>query len=220
MRAQLARRRAQIDAGARPLGWKLGFGSPEALRRLGTRGPLVGHLLQDAAVRDGGTVSLAGWAQPFAEPEVAVHLAASLPAGADAATARGAIAALAPAIELADVDGPNDVVDEILSRNIFQRHVVLGSPDSARAGGSVEGLTARVFRNGDEVAETHDVTALTGDLVDLVRHTAEVLASFGEELGTGAVLIAGSVTPPLAVAPGDRLELRLEPLGRVAVLLR
>ena len=34
--------------------------------------PVVGYMMEKSVVPDGGTVSVAGWKQPVAEPEIAV----------------------------------------------------------------------------------------------------------------------------------------------------
>src|SRR2546423_4256574 len=106
MATQLALRQQRLDAGDRPLGWKVGFGAPAILERFKISGPLVGFLTQAARIEPGSMVSLAGWTKPVAEPEVAVHIGRDLPAGADRITVAAAIAGISPAIELADLDEP------------------------------------------------------------------------------------------------------------------
>jgi 2-keto-4-pentenoate hydratase len=219
MRAQLARRRERLAAGERPLGWKVGFGAPAALERLGTDGPLVGYLTDGGLVRGGAEpVSVEGWANPWFEAEVAVHVARDVPGGADRDTVREAIAGLGPAIELADVDPPpGGDPEEILAGNIFHRRVILGPVDEGRR--SAEGISGRVLRNGEEVDRTDDPQALTGELVQVVRHVAAVLARNGETLRAGEVVITGAVVPPLPVRAGDALVAELPPLGSVRVRL-
>ena len=217
MRAQLELRRERLAGGDDPLGWKVGFGSPPALERLGTDAPLVGFLTRSAVVDSGSAVAVGDWAAPVAEPEIAVHLGRDLPPGSDAAAAGSAIGALGPAIELADVNREPDDPEAILAGNIFQRGVVLGLASAERAGGSVEGLTGIVTVGPREVARTDDLEAMTGRLVDLVRHVADLLGSFGESLRAGEVVIAGSFVPPLAVSPGTELRVELAPLGAVEV---
>lgn len=219
MRAQLARRRERLEAGETPLGWKVGFGSPASLERLGLAGPLVGFLVKEACVFSGAQVSVGGWAKAVAEPEVAVHLGAGVPGGSGLEEARRAIAALGPAIELADVSFPADDVERILAANIYHRAVVLGPRSEAGAGGAVAGLIPRVYRDGREWASTTEPEALTGPLVQIVRHIADVLAACGEELRAGEVVIAGSVVPPLDVAAGESLRFELAPLGAVEAAL-
>src|SRR5262249_15345626 len=150
--------------------------------------PLVGFLMRPGLIPSGGDASLAGWVKPVAEPEIAVHIGSDLPGGGDLAAAAAAIAALGPAIELADADLPFEDPEAILKGNIFQRHVVLGEPDASRAGGSTAGLTARVCRRDAEAARTSDPEAATGRIVDIVRHVADVLAAFGEGLSAGDVI--------------------------------
>jgi 2-keto-4-pentenoate hydratase len=128
-----------------------------------------------------------------------------------------AIAGLGPAIELADVDHPSDDVEGTLARNIYQRHVVLGSCDTKHAGGSLPGLNARVFRNGAEMANTSGFEELTGELITIVGHVASLLAHFGETLRAGQIIIAGSITPPIWVQSGESIGFHLEPLQPISI---
>ena len=218
MQAQLARRRERIQAGERAIGWKVGFGAPPAMQRFGLTAPLVGYLMETGLLPSGGCVSLAGWVKPVAEPELAVHIGQDLAGDADELAARAAIAAIGPAIELADLDPPPEDVAKALAGNIFQRHVVLGTADASRAGGRLDGLTARVKRNGAEVAATAELEANTGEIVAIVRHVADVLAGFGERLRAGEFVIAGSIVPPFFLDAEDRdFGLDLVPLGSVSV---
>ena len=217
MQQQLRWRRDLLAAGKQPLGWKLAFGGPAALERLRINAPLVGFLMADAVVASGSTISFAGWKKPAAEPELTVYLGKDLAPGADRRTIMNAIAGLGAAIELADVDHPSDDVEGTLVRNIYQRHVILGGCDGTRAGGMLSGLNARVFRNGAEMANTSDLEALTGELITIVGHVANLLAHFGETLRAGQIIIAGSITPPIWVEPGETIGFRLEPLQPIFI---
>ena len=218
MRVQLDLRRQRLAGGDKSLGWKVGFGAPAMLKQLGISGPLVGFLTQNARVQAGGSVSLAGWANPVAEPEIAVHIGRDVPAGADRDAAGAAIAGISPAIELVDVHTPPHDPERILAENIYQRHVVLGGTGTARAGASPDGLTCRIMRHGKESARTTDPQANTGQWVGIVRHVADVLAAFGERLRAGEIIITGSVVPPLALEPGEAdIAFEVDPLGGVAV---
>lgn len=220
MTRQLEARRKRLAAGERPLGWKVGFGAPASLARFGLSNPLVGFLLQSGRVASGGVVPLAGWSKPVLEPEVAVYIGRDLDGNAGADEARAAIAALGPALELADVDKPPEDVETILAGNIFQRNVVLGPASSAHAGAKLAGLTGHVFRRGVEVQSTAELEANTGKIVDIVCHVARVLGAFGEKLAPGEIIIAGSVVAPLTVEPADHsFAFALEPIGRADVRL-
>ncbi len=217
---QLRRRRALLSSGHKPLGWKLAFGGPAAMERLHTNAPLVGFLMQSALVPSNSTISIAGWKKAAAEPEITIHLGKDLSAGADRDTAKAAIAALGPAIEVADVDHPSDDVEGTLARDIYQRYIILGRNDSAHAGGLLDGLAARVLRNGAEFAcitDPQSLQNLTGELIDMVCHTANLLAAFGESLQASQIIIAGSIIPPIWVEPGEGLTFDLAPIDTISI---
>jgi 2-keto-4-pentenoate hydratase len=215
MQAQLEARRARLAKGDAPLGWKVGFGAPAAMAKFAITAPLVGSLLRSGHIASGGTAALAGWVKPVAELEIAVHLGSDLPGGGDEAAAARAIAAIGPAIELADMDRPPEDVEAILAGNIYQRHVVLGP---TRPGHVVDGLTGRVMRRGAEVARTTELEANTGRIVAIVRHVADLLAGCGERLRAGEIIIAGSVVAPLFIEPDEReVRFALDPIGDVSV---
>jgi 2-keto-4-pentenoate hydratase len=176
------------------IGWKVGFGSPAALERLGLERPLVAPLPASGRLPDGATVDVAGWTAPVLEAEIAVWVG------------RG----YGVAIELADVDVPPDGVAAILAGGIYHRHVLLGPPVAT----TIDGVSARVLRDGEEVAATDDPTALTGAL-DFVLESVELHA--GRPLRDGEVVIAGSVVPPVPVAPGQHWLAELLPLGTLQV---
>jgi 2-keto-4-pentenoate hydratase len=220
MAEQLRRRRELLSSGHKPLGWKLAFGGPAAMKRLHTNAPLVGFLMQSALVPSNSALSIAGWTKPAAEPELTLHLGKDLPAGADRDIAKAAIAGLGPAIEIADVDHPSDDVEATLACDIYQRHIILGRSDPARAGGVLDGLAARILRSGAEIASISDPQSLqnlTGELSDIVRHTANLLAVFGESLRAGEIIITGSIITPIWIAPGDEIVFNLAPVDTISV---
>ena len=220
MAALLAERNRRIAAGEAPIGWKVGFGAKTAMEKLDIAAPLVGFLTSAGQVQAGEAVPLAGWSQPVAEPELAVHIGKDLSGDADEATVAAAIAALAPAIELANLDPAPDDIATILRGNIYHRHVIVGPADRSRSGGSVTGLRTRVIRNGEEVAVQSALEANTGRIVAIVRHVADLLQRSGERLRAGEFIIAGSVTPPLFLDAEDReLIHEVAGLGSVSVRL-
>ena len=196
MEKQLVARRARIAAGEKPIGWKVGLGAKPAMERLNIRMPLVGYMMQKSVVPNGSTVSVAGWTQPVAEPEIAAYMATDLAGGASREAAIAAVGALGPAIELADLNPPPVDVEVALGGNIFHRNVILGTPDKARAGVKLDGLAGLVFRRGAQVARQEDLQANIGNIVDIVAHVAGTLAAYGEKLRAGDVIITGSIVPP------------------------
>ncbi len=219
MKTQLKLRQDRLNAGEKLLGWKVGFGGSEAKARLGIDAPLIGFLTDGTLLRSGAALSLSGWTKPAAEPEIAVYMGKDLPGASERDAARAAIASVGPAIELADVSFPPEDVEAILAGNIYNRHVILGRPDSSRAGCTLDGLVGRVYRNDKEVATTTDPQAVTGDLVDIVRHVADLLAALGERLRAGEVIITGSIVPPLWVESKEEIRFNLDPIDTVSINL-
>lgn len=221
MAAQMRRLAEAERAGQRVLGWKVGFGAPAALARLDLRAPLVGYLLAGARLPSGATIDVGGWVRPVIEPEIALYLGADLSGGESRAATLAAIAAVGPAIELADLDQPPEDAAAILAGDIYQRHVIAGVPRPvpARASSPLAGLRATIRRNGAPIADGPDLTALTGDPLDIVAHVAATLARCGRRLAAGELIIAGSVIAPLMGGAGERVDYALAPFEELSVTL-
>jgi 2-oxo-3-hexenedioate decarboxylase len=193
-------RQRMLSEGARHLGWKMAFGAPAMLERLQLSAPAPGFLTDKTLFESGATLPLLGWTAPVVEFEIALHLGVDVPAGTGPAGARAAVAAIGPAIELADVDlalSP-DLVADIVAGNIFHRGVILGEPDSTRSGVDLAGLVATID-NGAAISELTDLEALTGDYGMVVATVADLVSRHGERLKAGDVIIGGSVVSPLPV---------------------
>jgi len=214
MAAQLEERARRLRDGEEHLGWKVGFGTPPEMERLGTSSALVGYLLRGAVVQSGGTVSLAGWTNPMLEPEIAVHLRSDVRGGADPDMVEAAIGGLGAAIELADLHPAPGDVEAMLAGDLYQRHVLLGPVRNVR---SPDGVALELRRGDEVVGETDDPTGATGDLLDVLAHVASTLEEAGERLRAGSVVICGSVVPAIGVGPGDSVTVALEPLGTLHV---
>lgn len=215
MRALLAARDERVRAGERQIGWKLAFGAPAAAAALEIDRPLVGVLMEGGVLEDGASVAVWSWMSPVLEVEIAAHLRRDVAPGAAWDDVRAAIGGLAAAIELVDIDGPRDDIPAMLAVNIFHRHVMLGAVRDGRS--TAEGIGARVLRDGVEIAATDDPSALTGELVEVVRLTAEQLGACGERVSAGDVVITGSVVPPQPIAAGQRIEAHVKPLGTLSL---
>jgi 2-keto-4-pentenoate hydratase len=217
MAAQMAMRRRQLSSGARHLGWKVGFSTQAAMERLGTTAPLFGFMTDRSLVDSGSVLSVAGWTRGVLEPEVAVYLGSDLPSGADDAEVRAAISGLGPAVELADLDPDVQDVEGILSIDIFHRHVLLGPVDWSRAGGSITGVEALVFRNGEKITGGPGPADFPAAAVVILRALANELEANGEALRAGDLVITGSLVPPVKIGPGQALRAQIAPLGEIEV---
>ncbi len=212
--AQLALRAALLADGAEPLGWKVGFNLPAVQRAFGIAEPISGFLTTATLVPAGESHSLAGAGRPMAEPELAIHIGAQLAPDCDRSAAEGGIAALGPAIEVADVDPSLTDLEQIVATNVFHRAVLFGEPV---AGVPLEGVVARVAFNGEPFGEADPLEA-TLDPVGIVRLIARTIGAGGERLRPGDAIIAGSLVPPPVVSPGDELALDLGQLGSLSLV--
>lgn len=216
MATQLAALRAAEAGGDVRVGWKIGFNDPAVQERMGLDATLVGHLVKSRVVECGGACTLPEGARGMLEVEVAIELGSDVPRGGDLDDARAAIARILPALEVVDFSRSFEGVETILGHDIFHEAVVFGHSGTGRAGASLDGVSARVAKNGEHMAEGN-FALVPKDLAEVVRHVADVLGEAGEPLRAGERIIAGSLTKPLEVARGDAVEADLGPLGRVDV---
>jgi 2-keto-4-pentenoate hydratase len=188
--AMLMRRREILAQGAEPIGWKVGFNVPEIQRKLGIDAPLAGFLTTDSLIEG-------SWDEypVVVESEVAVEL------GDDGRS----IAALLPALELADPPDLELELEQILAGNIFHRAVAFGPRVETTDAGA-----GRILVNGEE---QHSVTA--GDLDAMVEAVAARLEAAGEQLRPGERIITGVLAPPHEAQEGDTVRLELDALGAV-----
>jgi 2-keto-4-pentenoate hydratase len=205
---QIREWRTALDAGAERVGWKIGLNIPEAQNALGIEEPVIGYLTSATVVEPGGEYRAAGDSSLRAEPEVALEMGRDVEPDADADVAREAVAGVAVALELVDVGRPPEGIQGIVATNVFHRAVVLGPSRPAFPG---EGLDAVIEVDGEqrERAEVPD------DFSDVVLLTARLLGEVGERLERGDRIIAGSLTPQVPLAPGNRVAVDIEGLGAV-----
>jgi len=195
----LAERQSKLDAGATSLGWKVGINAPALQAHLGISGPVVGYLCDRSELAPGRAVAISGWHRAMLEVEVAIRIGAG-----------GRIAGLSPALELVDLDLPFERIGPILEHNIFHRGVMFG-PEAQ--GALVGGLGVEVTKGDDVIA--------TGNLLEAPEITLAAVESFlaahGAALSVGERIIAGSLTPPVPVEPGDHLEVSYGAFGAFSV---
>ena len=209
---QLEGWRALLKGGAQRVGWKIGLNDPRVQERLGLTEPVIGFLTSASTVADAGSHSIGGMERPLLEPELAIELRRDVEAGAAADEALAAIESLGPALELVDVRQPPDDLEAVLAGNVFHRAVVFGP---TRQDVALSGLTVGMRVNGDERASA----PASVDLASTIRLVADLLGTCGERLLAGDRIIAGSLTAPLSVSPGDAVELELGELGLVGLSL-
>lgn len=197
--ALLTRRRLMLEQGAEPVGWKIGFNLREFQEKLGIDAPLAGFLTTNSLLDDGAEWSLGDQGDVVVESEVAVEM------GEDGRS----VAALLPALELADPPDLEQDVETILAGNIFHRGVAFGPRGETGAPGP-----ARILVNGD-VQHEIDAERAARDLEQMVEAVAARLEAADERLRPGDRIITGVLAPPHRAQPGDTVRLELDALGGV-----
>jgi 2-keto-4-pentenoate hydratase len=220
LRRQLVARSDALERGAGHVGWKVGFGAPSSLELMQITAPLLGYLTESTVSDDGAGFDTDGWARGVVEFEVAVWMGSDLGAGTSEAEAAAAVAAVGPAIEVADVDlpvGPDRIAD-IMAGDIFHRGVVFGARDERRSGLDISGLTAHIRLDGEAFATVTELESITGAYPWIVSTVASTLASAGERLRAGDVIITGSVIPPVSVDDAERFTFELAPYDPISIV--
>ena len=199
MQTLLARRTDDLAGGANGIGWKIGFDTPAIQEHFGLSDAVVGYLTDTRVVEPGSTVPLAGWVAPAVEVELAVRVGDG-----------DAIAGLAPALELVDLDISFEDIEPVLAGNICHRGVVFGAEVP---GADPLAMAATVTKDGEVVAAGR----LTKDPAITVAFVRSYLAAHGGGLEPGQRIICGSVVPPVPVAPGDALDVSFGPFGALRI---
>jgi 2-oxo-3-hexenedioate decarboxylase len=202
--AGMARRRAEaLEGGASHVGWKVGINDVGFRTRLGIRSGVAGWLTdrtrfeRDVPVGDATTIGV--------EIEIAFVLG------------DGAVAALAPAIEVVDIVGGD--IESSLARDVWHHAFVLG-PQVPWHEGLVDELRVTATHDG----ESFDVPApgidKLADVDGMLRFVAEGARALGGSLAPGDVILSGNLIPSLRFASrGSTVEATIDPLGAVSVRL-
>ena len=199
MRLLLASRSAELDAGARAIGWKIGINVPVLQTHFGLNGPVVGYLTDRTVIPVGQSIDASEWEHPALEVELAIRVGEA-----------SDVAGLAAAVELVDLNLPFDNIEPILAGNIFHRGVIFGTEFRDLELTELEGV---VKVDGQVVARgtLNELPAMTIEFVQVF------LAERGATLAPGDRIIAGSLIAPMTIGSGDHFDIELGPLGSIRV---
>ena len=215
----VARRAERLGAIA---GYKIALSSAEMQRFVGVDQPQAGVMLASTLHRTPARVRAADYVRLIVEFEIAVEMAADLPA-ADAPFTRERIApfvrAVMPALELAD-DRNADYRElaqhplELIADNAWNEGAVLGAPlEDWRALdlAAVRGIA----RINDRVVGEGVGSAAMGHPLAALAWIANHLAAHGRGLVYRDVVITGSIITTKTVRAGDLVRFSVAELGAV-----
>lgn len=211
---------SRLAGGAAIAGYKVGLTSEPMRQQFGVTEPDFGHLLTDMAYPADSSVPVSAFLQPRAEPEIALVLGGTL--RGPRLSVSDIIAATAyavPAIEIID--------SRIANWKISLLDTVA---DNASSGGYVIGqspvpvdrldlsLTGCVLRHNGRIVATGAGAAVLGSPLHAATWLANELIGRGAELEPGHIILTGSITASIPVAPGDAVTASFDRLGSVTAL--
>lgn len=214
---QLLQIRRRCAGGAVVKGHKVGLTSTVMQRQMNVDQPDYGHLLNDMFYLEHFAIDGAAYLQPRIEPEMAFVLGRPLRGpGVTVAEAASAVAFVLPALEIIDSrirDWQIGLCDTIAD-NASSGGVVLGSRPTSLAAVDLKLAGCNLYRNGELVA-TGAGGAVLGSPISSLVWLANTLGVRGIVLEAGHVVLPGSVTASVAIAPGDSFAAVIAGLGTV-----
>ena len=202
-------------------GYKIALSSREMQKFVGVDAPQAGAVLRGQVRRSPARISASDYVRLIVEFEIAVEMGEDLPV-ADAPFSRErilqAVAALMPAIEIADDRGADYSrlarhPHELIADNGWNEGVVLGEPVRDWKALDAAQVLGVASINGRKAGEGRGEAAM-GHPLDAVAWLANHLASLNRGLLRGEFVITGSVITSKEAKAGDRVEFALDGLGK------
>lgn len=210
--------RAQVDAGRRVVGMKVGLTSKAVQLQLGVDQPDFGVLFDDMEVLSGQDVSMQRLMQPKVEAEVAFVVGRDFLAKTPSyAEFLSVIAYALPAIEIVDsaiTDWKISLVDTVAD-NASCGMFVLGDQPVALGQLSLGELGMSMTKNG-QVVSVGTGAACLGHPLRAAYWLARTMAAHGQGLKAGEIILSGALGPMVPVAAGDHLHAQIGALGSVS----
>ena len=213
---QTAAMHQALAQGSHLSGAKAGLTSAALRAALKVEEPLYGWLFADTACLSGEIVAWERLLQPKVEIELALVLSHDLPATEiDQQQLLSSIAGVVPALEIngsAFADGQLTLLDAVAD-NLSSGLYVLGDQRVPVAQLPKAPLLASLNKNGQQLLL--DTPIELENCLATGLWLANKMASLGQPLRAGAVLLTGALAPAFEISRGDQLSFQVVGLGAV-----
>jgi 2-oxo-hept-3-ene-1,7-dioate hydratase len=209
---------ARIAKGARVVGHKIGLTSRAMQMASNFNEPDYGRILDDAMFNDGATIPAGRFLKPRLEVELAFIMGEDLEGpGKRIYDVLRATEAVLPALEVIDyrTEVPRQIVDTIADNAAFGAIVVGGRPVRPYDV-DVRWVGATLSKNG-VIEESGVSAAVMGHPAAGIAWLVNKLHEVGAGLKKGQIVLGGSFTRPVSVAPGDVIQADYGPLGAIGI---
>lgn len=208
----------RVLKGARIVGHKIGLTSRAMQMASKMDEPDYGVILDDALYNDGARIS----ARDFIRPRLEVELAFIMGRDLDGPSTRihdvmRATELVVPALEIIDyrTEVPRDITDTIADNAAFGA-IVMGGRVIRPFDHDIRWVGATLSKNGI-IEESGVSAAIMGHPAAGVAWLVNKLHAVGGSLKKGHIVLGGSFTRPVDIAPGDVIQADYGPLGAIGV---
>lgn len=209
---------ARIAKGARVAGHKIGLTSRAMQMASKITEPDYGRILDDALYNDGATIPATKFLKPRLEVELAFVMGEDLEGpGKRVYDVLRATEVVIPALEIIDyrTEVPRAIVDTIADNAAFGALVVGGRPVQPYDV-DIRWIGATLSKNGI-IEESGVSAAVMGHPAAGIAWLVNKLHTVGAGLKKGQIVLGGSFTRPVDIAPGDVIHADYGPLGAIGV---
>lgn len=209
----------RLREGARLIGRKIGLTAPVVQAQLGVSQPDYGMLFHDMDIAHDSEIAPGRLIQPRVEAEIAFILGRDLEnERLTTADVIGAIAWAVPALEIVDsrIQSWDIRITDTVADNASSGLFVLGHDVRRLDAIDVVG-SGMVLECDGKVAASGTGSVCLGSPINATLWLARVMASAGQPLRAGDVVLSGALGPMVQAKPGTRFEARIHGLGAVRV---